>query len=104
MPEADPPAIATPAGNASIPSRLRPVRWQARPGRPGRMVEDAVDSAALRDNPLGDPSRRRLYVWVPPVYDEQPDVRCPVVYVLPGYGSCVEAWLDRELFEDRKST
>ena len=57
-----------------------------------------MDSAALRDNPLGDPARRRLYVWLPPGYDSQ-SARLPVVYVLPGYGSCVEEWADRGLFE-----
>jgi S-formylglutathione hydrolase FrmB len=85
--------------SASVPSRLRPVRWQPPLQRRGRLVEDAVDSVALHGNPLGDPSRRSLYVWLPPAYDEQPALRCPAVYVLPGYGSCVEAWLDRELFE-----
>jgi enterochelin esterase-like enzyme len=62
-------------------------------------VDDAVDSAALAGNPLGDPARRRLLVWLPPGYDDEPGRRHPVIYVLPGYGSCVEEWCNRDLFE-----
>jgi S-formylglutathione hydrolase FrmB len=82
----------------SLPESLRPVRWRHGPGHRGRVVEDAVEGAALRDNPLGDPSRRTLYVWLPPGYDSH-SARLPAVYVLPGYGSCVEEWANRELFE-----
>jgi len=78
---------------------MRPARWRPAPPRAGRVVADAVDSAALRDNPLGDPARRALYVWLPPGYDEQIERRYPVIYVLPGYGSAVEEWLHRALFE-----
>ena len=76
------------------PSPLRP-RVDPR----GRLVDDAVDSEALRGNPLSDPHRRRLLVWLPPGYDEQPERRHPVVYVLPGYGAAVERWLNRDLFD-----
>ncbi len=58
-----------------------------------------MDSAALRDNPLGDPARRTLIAWLPPSYDDDAQRRYPVIYVLPGYGSAVEGWLDRELFQ-----
>ncbi|TMC50141.1 MAG: enterochelin esterase [Chloroflexi bacterium] len=68
------------------------------PGRRGRLVDDVVESQALRDNPLGDPWRRRLYVWLPPGY-EGGDARLPAVYVLPGYGSAVEEWSNRHLFD-----
>jgi S-formylglutathione hydrolase FrmB len=79
---------------------LRPARWRTPPARRGRVVEDAVDSAALRDNPLGDPARRTLYAWLPPAYDDDGDgTRFPVIYVLPGYGDAVEEWCTRELFE-----
>ena len=74
------------------PSPLRPG-----PAPRGRVVDDAVDSPALRDNPLGDPARRRLLVWLPPGYAEEGD-GLPAIYVLPGYGSAVEEWLNRDLF------
>jgi S-formylglutathione hydrolase FrmB len=89
-------AEATPV---AVPPPLRPARWRARPSRRGTVVNDAVDSAALRDNPLGDPSRRALLLWLPPGYDEQPERRYPSIYVLPGYGSCVEEWANHDLFE-----
>jgi len=83
-----------------VPPPLRPVRWRPPSPRAGTVVVDAVDSAALRDNPLGDPARRTLLLWLPPGYADGDDsARYPVVYVLPGYGSCVEEWLDRSLFE-----
>lgn len=46
---------------------------------------DFVDSPALRDNPLGDPARRPLVVYVPPGYDPEGSARYPVLYVLHGY-------------------
>jgi hypothetical protein len=36
----------------------------------GRVVVLDHDSKVLRDNPLGDPSARKLAVWLPPQYDE----------------------------------
>ena len=33
---------------------------------------DEADSAALRENPLGDPHRRTLPVYLPPSYDADP--------------------------------
>jgi hypothetical protein len=35
----------------------------------GRLDELVIDSAALRDNPLGDPSARPLLVYSPPGHD-----------------------------------
>ena len=81
------------------PAALLPARWRPAPPRGGRVVVDAVESAALRDNPLGDSARRTLLVWLPPGYDAEASRRYPVIYVLPGYGSAVEGWLDRDLFE-----
>ena len=80
------------------PAPLPPEPLGAPPHR-GRLVDDAVDSAALAGNPLGDPARRRLLVWLPPGYDDEPERRLPAIYVLPGYGSCVEEWCNRDLFE-----
>jgi S-formylglutathione hydrolase FrmB len=79
------------------PLPLSPLDGRA-PGS-GRLVDDAVDSAALAGNSLGDPARRRLLVWLPPGYDDDSERRYPVIYVLPGYGSAVEAWCNRDLFQ-----
>src|SRR5687767_8564516 len=50
----------------------------------GRLDEHVFDSEVLRGNPLGDPSQRLLWVWVPPGYDEDADRRYPAVYVIQG--------------------
>jgi S-formylglutathione hydrolase FrmB len=63
------------------------------------VLQDAVDSAALRDNPLGDPARRAMHLWLPPGYDAEPERRYPTIYVLPGYGAAVEEWANCDLFE-----
>jgi len=56
--------------------------------------ELAIDSAALRGNPLGDPPTRPLYVWTPPAYDDRPERRFPSVYLLQGLTGQVRAWFN----------
>ena len=51
----------------------------------GRLEVLAIDSAALATNPLGDPARRAVPVWLPPSYDREPARRYPVVYWLAGF-------------------
>jgi S-formylglutathione hydrolase FrmB len=50
----------------------------------GRVVEIEIDSAALRGNLLGDPSKRRVAVHLPPGYD-QSDERYPLFVDLAGF-------------------
>ncbi|MGI8545080.1 MAG: alpha/beta hydrolase, partial [Aridibacter sp.] len=42
------------------------------------------ESNILKDNPLGDPSVRELYIYLPPDYDES-DKNYPVTYCLTGF-------------------
>ena len=45
------------------------------PGTPvlaGHIDAGVIDSPALRGNPLGDPSHRQVYVYLPPAYDAEP--------------------------------
>jgi enterochelin esterase family protein len=49
-------------------------------------VTVAIDSAILAGNPLGDPARRRIGVYLPPGY-EHGTQRYPVAYVLVGFNS-----------------
>ncbi len=42
------------------------------------------ESNVLKDNPLGDPSVRELYVYLPPDYDKN-DKNYPTVYCLTGF-------------------
>lgn len=59
----------------------------------GRLEQVELESPALLGNRLGDPSRRPLFVYLPPGYDDDP-ARCfPVVYVLQGYAASVSSWL-----------
>ncbi len=50
-----------------------------------------VDSAALRDNPLGDPAVRPLAIYTPPRFDPGGSKRYRVLYVLHGYTGDVAA-------------
>ncbi|HUQ57673.1 alpha/beta hydrolase-fold protein [Lentzea sp.] len=63
----------------------------------GRLDRCTVVSELLRDNPLGDPHERPLWVYVPPGYDEG-DERYPTVYVIQGYGGHVGMWTNRSPF------
>lgn len=64
----------------------------------GRLDQHVIDSQLLRGNPLGDPHQRPLFVYVPPGYDDQPERRYPVVYVIQGYTGQVGMWLNRAPF------
>jgi hypothetical protein len=43
----------------------------------GRLDGAEIDSAALRDNPLGDPSLRPIWAYLPPAYDREPTAASP---------------------------
>ncbi|MEW9554857.1 alpha/beta hydrolase [Nonomuraea sp. NPDC050783] len=64
----------------------------------GRIDRHVIDSALLRGNPLGDPSQRPLWVYVPPGYDDDRARRYPVVHVIQGYGGQVTSWANRTPF------
>ncbi|HXM57615.1 MAG TPA: alpha/beta hydrolase-fold protein [Candidatus Dormibacteraeota bacterium] len=64
----------------------------------GRIEEAWLDSAQLRDNPLGDPTRRPIWTYLPPGYDDQPDRRYPVVYVIQGFTGQIDTWRNRTPF------
>lgn len=50
----------------------------------GTVVDARFESKVLTDNPLGDPTVRDLYVYLPPGYDRNDD-RYPTVYCLTGF-------------------
>lgn len=68
-------------------------------GLAGDVRVDFVDSPALRDNPLGDPSLRPLGVYLPPGFDPGGSKRYGVVYVLHGYTGDVAAMLSARPWE-----
>jgi hypothetical protein len=63
----------------------------------GRLDRHVIESELLRDNPLGDPHSRPLWVYTPPGYDDS-DTRYPTVYVLQGYTGHVSMWANRTPF------
>jgi S-formylglutathione hydrolase FrmB len=54
------------------------------------VVIETVESRALVGNPLGDPTTRRVVVWLPPSYARDPARRYPVIYWLTGYAGTGE--------------
>jgi len=59
----------------------------------GKLVRVSHQSECLRDNPLGDPYERDVYVYLPPQYDGS--ARFPVVMMLAGFGATnhsIAAW------------
>jgi hypothetical protein len=63
----------------------------------GRLDEHVIDSVLLRDNPLGDPAQRPLWVYVPPGYDGSSQ-RYPSVYVIQGFTGQVTMWRNRSAY------
>lgn len=63
----------------------------------GRVERGTVHSELLRDNPLGDPSERPIYVYLPPGYDDT-DRRYPAIYVIQAYTGHVGMWFNRMPF------
>jgi len=64
----------------------------------GRLDERWVDGVHLRENPLGDPSRRPVLAYLPPGYDDEPERRYPAIYVIQGYTGQVDMWRNRQAF------
>ncbi len=64
----------------------------------GELRELSIESRLLRDNPLGDPSRRPLYVYLPPQYRRAQERRFPSIYVLQGMTGQLDMWRNRTAF------
>ena len=63
-------------------------------GLTGRWQAHSFESAALADNPLGDPATRPLYVWSP-----GGDGPYPCVYMLQGFTGTAPAWFNVRAWE-----
>jgi enterochelin esterase-like enzyme len=77
--------------------RKRPLR------EAGTVVVLEHRSKVLADNPLGDPTVRRLAVWLPPAYDRRgsgPGARFPVLYDMVGFTGSGIAHLNWKPFSD----
>lgn len=51
----------------------------------GKLQLETISSVVLKDNPLGDPRRREIPVYLPPSYGTKRGRRYPVLYYLPGF-------------------
>src|SRR4051812_17454749 len=51
----------------------------------GTVTLVTIESRVLEGNPLGDPTRRRAAIWLPPSYGASADRRYPVIYWLAGF-------------------
>ena len=60
----------------------------------GKLVYDKIHSPALEGNLLGDSADRSIIVYLPPGYDENPDVCYPVIYLLHGTTITNSVWTD----------
>ena len=65
----------------------------------GRFEQLVVESELLAGNPLDDPVRRPLYVYLPPGASDSPDRRWPSIYLIQGMTGQVDMWLNRNAFE-----
>jgi hypothetical protein len=65
----------------------------------GTLDRIVVQSELLDGNPLGDPTRRPLYVYRPPGVEAGRGSGVPSVYVIQGYSGQVDMWLGRSAFE-----
>ena len=64
----------------------------------GRFEQSVIESAALRNNALGDPWVRPIEVYLPPGYDDHPEKRYPSVYMIQGYTGQLDMWHGRSAF------
>jgi S-formylglutathione hydrolase FrmB len=64
----------------------------------GRLDEQVITSELLRDNPLGDPFERPVFVYLPPGYDAEPERRYPAIYIIMGYTGHIGMWRNRAPF------
>jgi len=59
----------------------------------GRIVRETVYSPSLEGNLLGDSPNRQVTIYLPPSYDDSPEMAYPVVYLLHGYTGNNELWM-----------
>ena len=65
----------------------------------GSLDRLVVESEILAGNPLGDPTRRPLWVYRPPGVERDHPRLLPVIYLIQGYTGQLDMWLRRDAFE-----
>ena len=64
----------------------------------GRLDEHIFESEALKENALGDPHVRPLWVYVPPGYGDEPERRYSSIYLIQGLTGQLDMWRNRAAF------
>jgi S-formylglutathione hydrolase FrmB len=64
----------------------------------GRFEEHIFTSEVLKDNALGDPYERPLWVYLPPGYDAEPERCYPSIYMIQGLTGQLDMWRNRSPF------
>jgi len=62
------------------------------------IVIEEFESIALQNNPLNDPSIRKIPVYLPPSYADNPTKTYPVVFMLHGFTGNSMMWLNTSSF------
>jgi enterochelin esterase-like enzyme len=66
----------------------------------GSIVSLEHQSEVLKNNAPGDPYERTLPIYLPPGYDDQPDQRYPVIWVLAPFGSWGERFFNLQAWDE----
>lgn len=64
----------------------------------GSLDAGTVQSAVLRDNPLGDPAERPIWVYLPPKYERDGHRRFPTIFLIQGMTGQLDMWRNRSAF------
>ncbi|MFD7906173.1 alpha/beta hydrolase-fold protein [Kitasatospora sp. NPDC059747] len=64
----------------------------------GLIEEHTIDSSLLRENILGDPHVRPLWVYTPPGYDPGSERMYPTIYLLQGFTGTLQDWCTHSPF------
>ncbi len=64
----------------------------------GHFEEITFTSEVLKENPLKDPYRRPLWVYLPPGYADEPTRRYPSIYIIQGMTGQLDMWRNRTAF------
>lgn len=65
----------------------------------GRIEITVIESAALRDNPLGDPCVREVITYLPPSYDASSSRRFPLVVILAPFAATNRSMIQWRIWE-----
>lgn len=64
----------------------------------GTFEQQTIESEVLRDNPLGDPYQRPVWIYLPPGLNASGSTRVPAIYVIQGLTGQVDMWWNRTAF------